>query len=173
MRLTLLIVCSCLLLAPSMAEAKRLGVASQGVTTLTDSSARARVKVEIKTHEIDIGKPSDNYPKSKESSCTYSKYPCSLVENIKVFVGGNQVFVPRSAFADLADLNAAEVGLRTNGWVLALFGGDASEAYVARIYFNAKEVKRRVLVSALSPNIPLEETTYHTVTVGNQDDRED
>lgn len=125
------------------------------------------VQVKIKTHEVQIGKASDERPSIIRSSCTYSKYPCSLVDYIDIAVGGNALFVPRSVFCDLADLNRAEVKEGAEGVILTLYGGDASESYIVKIEFDESSVRRRIFSSAISPDYPLQETTYHVQVLGD------
>jgi hypothetical protein len=82
-------------------------------------------------------------------------------------VNGNPLFVPRSVFCDLADLNKAEIKASESQSILTLYGGDASESYIAKIEFDATQVKRRTLSSGMSPDKPLQETIYHIVVVGD------
>ena len=142
-------------------------VASHSKTSIVSTSGDINVLVEIRTHEVYIGKASDPRPTIFHSSCTYSKIPCSVVDELTIMVGKTPLVVPRSAFCDLADLNNAEIDITASKSVLTLYGGDASESYIAKIEFNAEEVVRRSLTSAIEPSQPLEETTYHSVVVGD------
>jgi hypothetical protein len=99
------------------------------------------------------------------TNCTYSKYPCSGVDGIDIIVNGSSLFIPRSAFSDLADLNDAELKVGGNNYFLRLGGGDASEAYITMIEFDATMVKRRTLGSGTEPNQLLQKTIYHAVAV--------
>lgn len=151
----------------SQADQPSTKVAPQGETFVeAPTAAGSAVRVEIKTHEMQIGKPSDPRPAVIESNCTYSKYPCSIVDQIAITVNGDQLFVPRSAFADLADLNTAEVTAAKEGWILTLDGGDASEGYIVKIDFNKIRVTRRTMSSGTQPNKPLQETRYNIVIEG-------
>jgi hypothetical protein len=141
-------------------------VASQGDTLVFSTIGKLATKVTITTHEVQIGKPSDGRPDVILSNCTYSKYPCSVVDRLQIVVNGNPLFVPRSAFADLADLNNAEIEGSKNGWVLRLGGGDASETYIVRIEFDGAQVTRRTVSSGTLPNKPMQETIYHRVVEG-------
>lgn len=143
-------------------------ISPQGETVVAATAGKLTVQVRIKTHVVQIGKPSDPTPAVIESSCTYSRYPCSIVDRIDITVNGNKLFVPRSAFCDLADLNDAEVKADEKGSILRLGGGDASESYVAKIEFDATRVKRRTLASGTEQNQPLQETVYYVVVVGEE-----
>jgi hypothetical protein len=142
-------------------------IAPQGETLVGATVGTMTVQVRIKVHEVQIGKPSDKRPDVIESNCTYSKYPCSVVDSLSVNVNEKSLFVPRSAFADLADLTKAEIKQDHNGAILVLYGGDTSESYVAKIEFDSTQVKQRTLVSAISPDEPLQETVYHATTLGD------
>jgi len=142
-------------------------VAPQGDTLVFSTTSKLTAKVTITTHEVQIGKPSDGRPDVILSNCTYSKYPCSVVDRLQIVVNGNSLFVPRSAFSDLADLNNAEIEVAKNGWILRLGGGDASETYIVRILFDGTQVKRRTVSSGTLPNKPMQETIYHRVVEGD------
>jgi hypothetical protein len=154
-------------LASAHADQASTRVASQGETLIVATAGKLKADVRIKTHLVQIGKPSDPRPAAIESSCTYSKYPCSIVDRLDVTVNGAPIFVPRSAFCGLADLNTAELKPVDKGAILTLNGGNASESYIAKIEFDAAHVKRRILSSAMEPNQPLEETIYHLAVVGD------
>jgi hypothetical protein len=53
-------------------DANHAIVASQGVTSVTAAFGKTEVVVKITTHEVDIGRPSDEWPQKRLSSCTYS-----------------------------------------------------------------------------------------------------
>lgn len=142
-------------------------VASSGETAVRGKVGKHTVVVFIKTHEVPIGQPTEARPPVIESNCTYSKYPCSIVDHVKILWNGRALFVPRSAFSDLADLGNAELEVSEKGSVLTLYGGDASESYIAKVEFNASRVKRRTLASGMSPSKPLQETIYYVVTLGD------
>jgi len=71
-------------------------VASKGETVVEAKSVNLKVRVVIRTHELQIGKPSDKIPGVIRSSCTYSRYPCSPVDYIDIFVNNNPIIFPRS-----------------------------------------------------------------------------
>jgi hypothetical protein len=152
-----------LLLSGSYAETaqKRTPVTSKGETVIAAKSAKLNVQVRIKTHEVKIGKPSDKRPDVTCSSCTYSRYPCSIVDSIDIAVNDKAIIVPRSVFCDLADLTTAEIKIGQKESILTLIGGDASEGYIVKIVFDAEQVKRRVTASGMLPDQPSQVTTYH------------
>src|SRR5882757_4647389 len=131
------IVCSSMVLVFGIAHADPTSVASRGETLLVSGGGQPKVRVKINTHEVQIGKPSDERPVVIESSCTYSRYPCSIVDRIEITVNGKRVFVPRSAFCDLADLSRAEISVGKAGSTLKLEGGDGADSFIAKIEFDA------------------------------------
>ena len=150
----------------SQGEEKETPVDSHGVTIISVGTGKVKVHVKVMTHEVDIGKPSDPRPAEITSNCTYSRYPCSIVDRIAIQVGDSQVFVPRSVFADLADVNAGEITTGKSGnWTLTLNAGDASESLRVSILFDATHVMRRTVRSTSDPDPPLQVTNYHIVEV--------
>ena len=147
---------------------QRMPVASNGETVVVADSAKLGVRVKIRTHEVQIGKPSDKRPDVIRSGCTYSKYPCSIVDYIDIAVNSKPIIVPRSVFCNLADLNTAEVRIKQKEAILTLTAGDASESYIVKIEFDTERVKRKSEYwSEYSKDEPSEETTYHKLILGN------
>jgi len=70
-----------------------------------------------------------------------SRYPCSVVDRIEIVVNGHALFVPRSLFCVLADLNTAEIDVNKRSSVLRLDGGDAAESFILKIEFDAKHAR--------------------------------
>ena len=158
------LICLILLMTCIRLAKAEVAVSLRGETLVTATAGK--LTAQIKTHEVQIGKPSDQRPTTIESNCTYSRYPCSLVDRIDITVNGSKLYVPRSVFCDLADLTAAELTAGQKTSTLTLYGGDASEAYIVKVEFDTTAVKRRTLSSRLSPNEPLQETIYHAVVLG-------
>jgi hypothetical protein len=138
---------------------KQIPVKPAGETVLAAEYPGLVIQIKIATHEVDIGKPGDRHPEAIKSSCTYSRYPCSVVDGIEIGVNGKALFVPRSVFSDRADLNGAEIRPDKDGVVLVLSGGDASESYELRITFDAEHVTGRTLISGEFGDV-LQKTTY-------------
>lgn len=84
-------------------------IESNGETVIISQSTGVKVKITIGTHEMQIGKPSDRRPETIRSNCTYSKFPCSLVDYIDIYINDKPILIPCSVFCDLADLNTAEI----------------------------------------------------------------
>jgi hypothetical protein len=163
MKLVRSMACWGMVLLIDVTYASPILVASKGETIVSSAAGQSKVQVKIKTHEMQIGKPSDPRPAVIESNCTYSRYPCSIVDRIEITVDGNSLFVPRSAFSDLADLNRAEISVGKDGSTLRLEGGDGSESLIVKIEFDATQVKRRTVEGGESGGELSEETRYHAV----------
>lgn len=136
-------------------------IAPQGQTHFCAVVEGDRVSVKVLTHAVHIKRLKNGQVPDKSSACTYSKFPCSMVDYVEIHVGDGELIVPRSVFADLADLSAASIGRRKDGeFVLVLKGGDASEAYEVDVVFDKKMIKRRMLLSSEMGGV-MEETIYH------------
>ncbi len=147
-----------------------LGLAVAGTTPEPDEAAplikniSARVlgknvKVQVREARVEIGNQSTERPEHPENSCTYSHFPCAIVTSMSIVVDGNELFVPRSLFADLSDVTNIELVASGKQMLLAIKGGDASEAYSVKVLFSKDQVVKRVLYSALQ-DPPVQETTY-------------
>jgi hypothetical protein len=89
------------------------------------------------------------------------------VDAVQIVIDGTSIPVPRSSFCDWSDLTTAKLGVVENHPTLIVSGGDASEAYEAKIQFNTSRVVRRVMASGMDINHPLEITTYYEVSLDN------
>ena len=151
----------------SFASPDKRPVKTSGETVITTTIDGVAIRANIGTHEIQIGKESDGRPEVPKTSCTYSRYPCSVVDSVEVRVGEVKLFVPRSAFCDLADVNNGQVIRGETGFLLRLYGGDASESYVATIHFDKTRILSRTLASFQAPGEALQKTTYYESTLGD------
>jgi hypothetical protein len=142
---------------------KEVTVDSTGDTSLAIQSGSSKVRVTISTHEVQNGTPSKPV-KPKHSSCTMSRMPCSVVDQISVTVSGKPLFVPRSVYCDLADLGGASLKASGRGWSLTLVGGDASESYQLVVDFNSQSINHRTL-TALEAGEKTQETNYYQVVL--------
>ncbi|MFN8579368.1 MAG: hypothetical protein U0163_00115 [Gemmatimonadaceae bacterium] len=153
---------------PVLGAPQEVKVASTGNTVVATTTGGALVQATIRAREVDIGPYGTPRPAKSESNCTYSQYPCTLVDRIDIAIGGHPVLVPKAVFRDLADVHWASVSGTKGKWVLDLLCGDASETYRERIEFDAARVNRiRIFAgSDTSPGAVLMETTWHDVVIG-------
>lgn len=133
-------------------------VAAQGDSVLERSINGIAVGIAISTYQIDIPK-NGVPPQVRENNCTYSRVPCSQVKNLRISVKGANLFVPRSVFADCADIRNMQLTEEAGIYILTLVGGDASEAYSVKIFFTADRVKKREIY-ALEANSMVQFTEY-------------
>ena len=159
--------CLCILLAvQSHAEGrqKTTRVASKGETTLTATSGTTTINVTIYTHELRTPSRDRGNPRQPDSNCVDSRMPCSIVDSIRIIKNGNPVFVFRSVYADLGDLNDAELTIGKEISTLRLSAGDGAEGYFVKIEFDDESVQRRTVGGAIDFSEPNEQTVYHVVT---------
>lgn len=131
-----------------------------GETNISENYGNIEVFVTVTTREKDIGKTLHTRSDKKLNSCTYSRAPCSLVDSIEISINNIPIFVARSVYSDLSDLNMVELSqIKKEEFILKLHGGDASESYRVDILFNLDGVKKRSFIDKTN-NITLQETTY-------------
>lgn len=149
----------------AVANPATTSVFANGETTIKDTVDGHQIVVKIWTREIDIGKSDPTRPPISRNSCTYTRVPCSVVEAIQIVINGTSIPVPRSAFCDWSDLTTAKLATVENYPTLIVTGGDASEAYEAKIQFDTSKVVKRVLASGMDIKHPLEITAYYEVSL--------
>lgn len=166
MKLRLFIIMSAVVMCQAcLAQQHPTQVSSNGTTTVTMSVKGEELKALIQT--MVVPKAAPNLPEERFAQCTSSRTPCVLTSQIKLFDGASEVFVPRGAYADLGDIFTAELTMSNGLFVLTLKGGDASEAYIAKLEFNKDRVIRRSFYSAEDIAHPLEVTQFFMVSSGN------
>jgi hypothetical protein len=114
-------------------------------SNLSTATPNGDVKVRIQTE------PAEEFAESGKGS---------RISSVEISVGGVNIRVPRSAYADLIDPRQAKVEFKGTAGAVSINGGDGAEAYLVRIFFDRKRVNRRTLSSALMPDKPTEETRY-------------
>jgi hypothetical protein len=156
-----IVLCTVMFCYGAPLSAGRTKVFSQGVTNVTAAFGKTRISIKITTHEVDIGKLSDKWPQKRLSSCTYSRVPCSPIDYVEISVNSNALLVPRSVYADLADVAEASVRQNKKGqFALILGGGDASESYTVEIIFGENLVSQRIFMDNESGQV-MEKNIYY------------
>lgn len=132
---------------------RRTPIAPSGTTTALLADPRTPASVVIRTRRADHQslRAVPGWPEDREES---------VISDVSINVGEKQLFVPTSVFADLIDPIDASVSVKGRQMVLVITGGDGSEGYVVRVYFDATGVHRRTLSSLMMPDEPLEDTRY-------------
>lgn len=157
-----LVVCLVILLLTrdgSAAESKPVKVELAGDSVLNGVARGQAVRVVISTYKRDVGRPGEPAPRVRRTNCTYSRYPCSQVNNLRIWVNGKELFLSRSLFADLADVGTMVLTSDAGVNLLTLVGGDASESYTVKVYFDADRVEKREVYSNEAGSLS-ETTTY-------------
>jgi hypothetical protein len=93
--------------------------------------------------------------------------PQTVFSQLVVVVGGHDVFVPLSAFADLGSPRTVEVKVTRRGFDLIIGGGDASASYRALLAFEGRELTRRRVQHGEFPKEAWEETRYRFNRLSN------
>jgi len=86
---------------------------------------------------------------------------------MKILIDGREIFIPRSAYADLGDITTAGFTTADNHITLIIKGGDASESYLVKLLFGKDGLTERRLYSGEDDQKPLEVTHYFPVTTAD------
>jgi hypothetical protein len=103
---------------------------------------------------------------SKEGGCTGWRWgaenecPRSVLLGLTVSVDGEQIFVPRNAFADLGLPIKVVLKTSMSSLDVVIKGGDAAAAYTATLKFSKIELKRRRVTGDEFKKTAWEDTTY-------------
>jgi hypothetical protein len=88
----------------------------------------------------------------------------SVVQNITISIAGEALAVPSSVYLGLSKIGHASLQYKDGGFILEVTGGDASEAYRMRLFFDKTGVNRRMLYDVEADQL-LEDTEYHHVVL--------
>jgi hypothetical protein len=140
--------------APASLAAQQSVELSADVAALTQSVPGFSVEVTLKSR---LAAAVDVFPEAEAG-----QFPdrVRVVQSLRIRVNGRELFVPRSVFADLSWVTAAEVAASKSSGRLTVRGGDASESYFVRIEFDTQALRSRSLYSSLIPNAPMQQTRY-------------
>jgi hypothetical protein len=125
---------------------------------------RSYATAKIRTLKLEPGAENGG-ERNRGFHCSGGRIPCSPVIEIELKLDGIEVGVPASVYADLADVNRAQLRQMDDGVALFLNCGDASGSYSVRIDFDAKGVRKRTMVDGFDESEVVEETTYHQYEV--------
>jgi hypothetical protein len=122
-------------------------------------SDRSIATAKVRTLRLEPGAENGG-ERNRGFHCSGGRSPCSPVLEIEFRWDGADVAVPASVYADLADVNRAQLRQMGDGMALFLDCGDASGSYSVRIDFDAKGVRKRAVVEGFDESQVVEETTY-------------
>jgi hypothetical protein len=163
----ILLSAGCLAVAQSHGEKLSAKVALEGESKLDGTVNGQRVRIILTTYKIDIGTPSQAPPQEHDNNCTYSRFPCSQVKSLRIWVNGVRLRVPKSSYLDCADVGTMTVEAESKDLLLQLIGGDASEGYSVKIAFDTHRVEKRSVYWTEGNDRLLETTTYMPPIVVN------
>ena len=166
--LPLLCLFSAFCAAPAGCQNPTEEINPNGETRLSATVGKTKIVVVLHTSTVDIGSPVDdpNFGRdSKFVQCTGGRSPCVLTGQLSILVDGDEVDVPRSAFADLGDIVSVEVSRDGDNFALTIEGGDAAYSYLARLIFDKHRVLERKLYPGEFRDYLVEDTHYFSVPV--------
>jgi hypothetical protein len=141
------------------ARERKEPITDKGETIVAAFSSKFKVRVTIQTTRIP-----GRLPFVSEEELGSNTNP-TVIKMISITINGTPLFVSRSAFADLVDPREARISFQSKQVVLTVWGGDAADSYIMRLYFDRKAVWRRTLSSAIPPPVVTEETRYRLRTL--------
>lgn len=138
-------------------------VAQEGRTEIAGAISGRPLSVGIYTHIASM--PTDGSGGVRSIDCAPSTSPCPEIYAMTIAVGGKELFVPRSAFADLGDVTNAKIVNEKPGTATLIFmGGEGEEGYEVHIVLNQERVlERAVYTVAGVKGGALEVTHYYNV----------
>ena len=138
----------------SSAQAQSVSPITKDVTALSATSAGLKSEVVIASVEVNS---TDVIP-----GAAAGQFPerFRVVRSLTIKLNGRELFVPRSAYADLVWVAHAELNTAKPMSLLVISGGDASESYSAKIEFDQAAVRSRKLYANENPGGPTEQTRY-------------
>lgn len=153
----LLLICifSLFLLAlPSFAK-EEIAIIPSGKTALNVASKKRMATVTIRTLKIE-----NDCSGEIQANLSQKCKPVMVIQKLDISVDGQQIFVPRSVFADLINPRWVSIELKNAVNVLFIDGGDGADSYFVHVYFDGQKIIRRALYSSLVPDKAVEETRY-------------
>ncbi|MEZ5959564.1 MAG: hypothetical protein R3C30_03945 [Hyphomonadaceae bacterium] len=88
--------------------------------------------------------------------------PRNAIGDISIEVDGQAIYVPFGAVLDLFAPHDVQLNATPNAYLLEIVGGDASETYQARLWFDRTRILRREIVAFGEVS---ESTQYNLVVV--------
>ncbi|MBI4378660.1 MAG: hypothetical protein HY578_06155 [Nitrospinae bacterium] len=91
-------------------------------------------------------------------------YPQSVITSVDLKAGKEDIFVPLSAYGDLANPRTISFEITQKGFRLIVNGGDAGTSYEAVLDFEGEHIKRRKVLDGEFPIEVWEETVYSFIS---------
>src|SRR5579863_2382963 len=118
MRYCLLLVALCVLMvSPAPAENSEKGISQSGDTVLSATLAKKRVIIRL--HAVKLKRDDPGFPLALDQ---YNQ--ASLIKQMSISVDGENVWVPRSVYADLFNARRGSLTSENGVFVLLIGGAD-------------------------------------------------
>jgi competence protein ComGC len=138
---------------PSAAKEK-VTISLSGNTALKSASKNRVASVTIRTLKVETDRGGTSVSHAQSGKLV------TVIKQLDITINGQQIFVPRSVFADLIEPRYASLRLEHDVFMLSIEGADGVNSYIVYVYFDGNNIIRRVVYSALVPDKPVEETHY-------------
>lgn len=86
--------------------------------------------------------------------------PRFLITEVEIFVNKDKIFVPLSAYCDLANPQKLSLDTTEKDFLLSIYGGETATAYKAELRFNKLSFQKRKVFHREFPQEAWEETVY-------------
>jgi hypothetical protein len=140
-----------------------VNVAPDGITELEAGFGPTLATAKIHTIKLEEG-ASNGGERNRGFHCSGGWTQCSPVLDLELKIDGKDLPLRPSVYADLSNVNRAELRRTGDTLTLVLDCGDASGSYSVRIEFDAGRVRKRQVIGAFGTNEVVEETTYNELT---------
>jgi hypothetical protein len=124
-----------------------------------DSGAVIKVSL-ITTRFSELSPYKSGWRWGAEASPLSEALPLVAVTDLDVRYNGERIFVPLSAFADLANPHDLQLTQTPQGFSLKIVGGDAAVGYTARLDFSEDRILLRRVEHGEFPEVVWEEITF-------------
>lgn len=133
-----------------------------GTVTLKDKlSDGTLIKIIVSATKYSSSFPyADGFVWGAESGWTNPKF---VITKVNVNVGDKKVFVPLSAYCDLANPRDVLLTVIGSNFTIIIIGGDAATSYKAELKFEGRDIRSRKVVHGEMSDVR-EETVYSFIS---------
>lgn len=144
---------SALLAALVAARPQEKDILPSGDTTLSATISKKDILVHI--HTVKLKKSDAGFPGALEQ---YEEV--SMVPRMSISVNGQEIWIPRSAYADVFNPRKAFLKYEGGIFVLLIGGADGADSYSVHIRFDSDRVISRTVYNTVNPPRVSEKTIY-------------
>jgi len=137
-----------------------------GANSVSLKDGRAELAIELKGGKkfsivVLASKPNFSIYGSQSLWGAEQGHPASAIVKLDIRIGKQKIYIPFSAYADLANPMNVSLDQSGNDVVLLVNGGDGADAYTAELVFQqGRYLKKRRVVNGSFPDKAWEETRY-------------